>query len=459
MCTSTARKPRINFPISAGFGSSALIAALLVVIPAGLLFAAEPWYIAYDQAKKAYDRKDYVVAEAKLLVALSQEPSSARNKRGAGVQMIEYFPDYYLGLTYFGEGKYEEARVQFDKVLKSKVFKSTDAEYASASLFLQQAESKLTEKPTPPPVDAKARETEDLIQNVKASIAAGNTSDSRRTLEVLRQKDPGNAAIVGLSDQITKLEKEDLEKQQASRQAQLNAYLIQAGTALNSGDFQKARDLVKEANDMGIDPGKVAAFLKELNQAEGLDLVRKAETALASKEYGRARQFSIEAENKDVPEERTREILKRIEIEENLEQGRVAMTRGDFARASAILKKVKALDPSNAEIKQMEENITARETSDSDDLYDQGVLAFLRGDYQNAASILQRLTGEKATAETHFFLGCTQAALYFSAENGDPKLLDTAKKEFAEARRLEPGFQIDTRFISPRILEVFRQSR
>lgn len=100
---------------------------------AAILFGQEFWYQAYDAGIKAIKKKDWKTAETKLKIALSLESK----KHGKGIDTygfgnrIDYFPNYYLGVVYFEQGKYEDAITNFETAEKLNLSKEDGGLYAS----------------------------------------------------------------------------------------------------------------------------------------------------------------------------------------------------------------------------------------------------------------------------------------------------------------------------------------
>jgi hypothetical protein len=135
-------------------------AALALLVPASLaataVFAAAPWYEAYDSALKAVAARQWAVAEVKLKAAMKDGPRPGRRVRTYGMQFVDYLPDYYLGLVYFNQQRQREALEQLRKVSASGLLSEGDAEYHSLASMIEKAEASLAPRsePTRAPTEA-----------------------------------------------------------------------------------------------------------------------------------------------------------------------------------------------------------------------------------------------------------------------------------------------------------------
>src|SRR6478609_12008600 len=74
------------------------------------------WYVAYEDAKKAIDKKDFQKALTDLQVAIDRGPKPGRRVSTYGDGVITFAPEYYRGLAYIGLRQYANADASFKSV-------------------------------------------------------------------------------------------------------------------------------------------------------------------------------------------------------------------------------------------------------------------------------------------------------------------------------------------------------
>src|SRR5207249_5279057 len=136
--------------------------------------------------------------------------------RAYGARYVRYFPEYYLGIIAFNEGKFEAALELFLKVRNAGLIGKGDEEYPELSELSRQAMAKLNPSPQeamPPPTRAqpalqnesdaqKAKESQkkiDLAQATEALNAALSKNDlaeAQRVAPKLEVLDPQNPAML-----------------------------------------------------------------------------------------------------------------------------------------------------------------------------------------------------------------------------------------------------------------------
>lgn len=80
--------------------------------------------------------------------------------------------------------------------------------------------------------------------------------------------------------------------------------------------------------------------------------------------------------------------------------------------------------------------------------------AFYLGDYRKASEMFQQLVSVTNSPSALFYLACSNAGLSILDGNPSSDLEIRARFQFAEAMKRNPTKRYDTRFISPRILDI-----
>ncbi len=149
------------------------ILAVLCVFLSTPSFAQEEWYDHYHNAKEAMAVSDWNKAERELRQALNKRTQSGLNVEEYGLRFVDYLPHYWLGVTYFNLGDFENAARQFESsraqgvIQNAPQFKSLQLyEQTLASLQqLQQAGASLrAQQQSSARVQEQLREFENAIR-------------------------------------------------------------------------------------------------------------------------------------------------------------------------------------------------------------------------------------------------------------------------------------------------------
>jgi hypothetical protein len=397
---------------------------------ASLARAEQLWYEAYDEGVKAIQEKNWSLAEQKFKDAIRQQPKPGKKIRAYGTRFITYIPDYYLGVAYLNQGRYQEAQVQLQKAQASGVISSGDPEFSQIPIMLQKIDQQLKPAvvetkppPGPSPEELKAQqsrqEIEALIQKAKAALSQGQLEDAKKAGLSIQEKDPSNKVATDLLSQIAQKEaelrakaEEQQKKADEEKKAQQFAGLFQqANQAMQAKRFAQARSLGKQASDLGVDDAKVLSLIKSIDIAETTDALQ------------------------------------------------TAVKNTDWAQAQSLYTKLSALDAKNATLLTVKPAIDqGLSTLKVEEVEQRGLVAFYSGEYLQAAALLERVVAQKNdSARAYFYLGCSQAGLGLLKEKERPAYLQKAKQFFAQARKLDASLRVDRRYISPRILQIYEQ--
>jgi len=139
----------------------------------------------------------------------------------------------------------------------------------------------------------------------------------------------------------------------------------------------------------------------------------------------------------------------KIEIAAAITEIRKQMKAKNWSNAEKAAAVLQQLDPSNSEFRRITLWLDQRKA----------VIAFYSGEFDTSIQLFRKVSAaEKPDATTHFYMGCSLAALgFFQGVRGKP-LLEKARQEFVASRRLQPNMDYDRQFISPRILKLYEQS-
>ncbi len=124
---------------------------------------------------------------------------------------------------------------------------------------------------------------------------------------------------------------------------------------------------------------------------------------------------------------------------------------GEFRQAKENFLALEKKSPNKYETQQYLERINRVEKMVRD-----GITAYFEGDHDLSITQLNNaLKNNFVNADVHAFLGCAYAAKYLLQGAADNSLRVNAVEQFTIATRLSPEYNLDQRYISPSIINLF----
>ena len=363
-----------------------LFSALMTAFTAAPVRAELLWYDAYESGMKAFQSGNINRAERLFITALKEQPDQGNRIKAYGTRFIRYFPDFYLGIVYIRQGRYEEGLKQLEKTKTSKLISRQDPEYSELLTYSQMAEERL-KPPAPLPAGndttaAKRSQVEAaaLLEKAHELIGEGRLEEARDALQSALEKDPSSKSLVDVSVEITQkeLELRSLQEREKTKR-QFDLLMAQVNQEIAGRHYARASAILQEASDLRLDEKAVAAAAGRIAAAEGQEI--------------------------QPPE----------------------------------AEKPAAQQPDPAEL--------------------QALTSFYSGEYNRAIAQFEKVAAAgRDSARVAFYLGCSHAAIALARQKADAAALQKAKSYFTRVYSMDPEFHYDSRYISPRILQVFRDS-
>jgi tetratricopeptide (TPR) repeat protein len=215
---------------------------------------------------------------------------------------------------------------------------------------------------------------------------------------------------------------------------------------LNESKFDEAREVLKQVSEKNPQASAFADILAEINQREASfeetlqkettqrqfqALMKSAEESLRKDDFASAREFSRRASALGLDTQSTRDLQARIERAEQTVARKAAQSRAA-----------------------VQENAPPA----PDLLLREALHAYYAGKYQDAVLLLNRIESVSSSAEVQFYLGASHASLGLLQGRQGREILQKGMQYFARCRQLDPAFQVEHRYISPRILELYQKS-
>lgn len=401
---------------------------VLLLFSFRILWAAEQtWYEAYDSALNDIKMKNWRLAEEKLKAALKLQPRQGRKIRAYGARFMNYIPEYYLGVVYFHQGNYQGALENFLRVQNQELINKGDEEYEELTRLSRQAMVKLS--PAAPDPESQFAHLMDQA----------NKAWSERNFD-LAKKLATQAMTTGVDEQkaMDLLKKIDVEQT-----------LRALKDSIAKSDEQQTQRLLARLEL--LDPQN-----PELVQYRELWSKRIAESAKQQQTAPEPKLPMAEVKQTEIPKAADLQV-EQAKFLSLLEQAKRELRLKNFQKARQTASLAFALGIDNRKAELLLQEIDAAENLQSEETA--AIVAFYSGEYQKAIRLLENLVSRKKESERlYFYLGCSQAALAFLDTGNRSQLLQKARLQFAQAKRLNKSLTHDTRFISPRILEVYKQS-
>ena len=477
---------------------TAVTTALLVVA----LTAQSQWYALYDEAVKHIQAGEFQQAEAKLLQAKKDGPSSGRNVLRYGSLRQPYFPDYYLGVVYVSTNRPQEALDAFAAARQANIdaknndFKLIGTFEGQARTLLANAKNTPpanTVKPTGPTVPAgpdpaiaiaaraaAQKEFDSLLATSRqqldrknfdgAELSANNAralSDKQglgigQRADTLLKEISGNRAIAAVEEAVNR---KDVA---AARQAW--AVLNAMAPAMADPALRARVDRLEKESAPPIpvapantNPPANAAVNAAAAAAQFDSYFNTARTQLGQRNFEAAAQSATNASRYAIKqglgqsfEQRAEKLLSEIDGGRRAGLVQAAIGRKDAGGARRELNTLRAVNPAY--------DVTAldRDVSDLEKLIRVTFLerdalkAFYLGKYQESLQSLTEIDRlDMRNARSMFYRACSLASLAAATADPskDPRLTD-AKKSLAEALKQQDRFKDDLRYISPKVKQL-----
>jgi tetratricopeptide (TPR) repeat protein len=291
--------------------------------------AADPWYEHYANAERALGQEEWTVAVRQLNAALEKKGDSGARVRSYGMNVVEYFPYFRLGVAYYHLGQFDAALQAFET--EARLGAIAESESANANLAEYRARAE----------DARAAQAADRARRIRAIVA-----DSLE--EAARHRDQGQieAAIAGV-DQALAVAPDDasalaamsnlrqrLAKQQREQELKRRVTeLVGDGrAALDAGNYEDASRNLSEALFLRPDPDIQSLLDAANSRLEASALPGKGDANSRFVESRYARQQAADREAR---------------IEQLLATASTSFEAGSTEASLAAANQVLALDPGN----------------------------------------------------------------------------------------------------------------
>ena len=155
------------------------IIAFAILAGAQFSYCQESWWDFYDLALKDMRAKNWNLAEERFKAAFRLNSEQGPRVRPYGARFIRYFPEYYLAVVHFHQGKNQEALEEFLRVQNKGLIKEGDEEYAELTRLRQQAFAKLNPPSAPPAASGAQEQYASLIDKAQNSLISRRYEEAR----------------------------------------------------------------------------------------------------------------------------------------------------------------------------------------------------------------------------------------------------------------------------------------
>ena len=269
-----------------------LLAAAAIILIAGPA-AADPWYEHYANAQQALEQEDWTVAVEQLNAALEKKGDSGARTRSYGMNVVEYFPYFRLGVAYYHLGQLDAALQAFETEARLGAIAESESASAQLAEFRIRAE------------EARLAQAAERAQRIR-EIVADSLEESVR-LEGQGQIEAAIAAVdkalavapedAGALAAMEKLREKLARQQRAQELERRVSQLVDQGRALfDAGDYEGASTVLGEALYLQPDPD-IQALLDTANSRMQADAAARSEEEgrLLERRYARQQAAELEA--------------------------------------------------------------------------------------------------------------------------------------------------------------------
>lgn len=259
-----------------------LLAAAAIILIAGPA-AADPWYEYYANAVQALEQEDWTVAVQQLNAALEKKGDSGARVRSYGMNVVEYFPYFRLGVAYYHLGQFDAALQAFETEARLGAIAESESASAELAEFRIRAEEAGLAQAAEQARRIRTIVADSLAESarlegqgqIEAAIAAVD-----KALAVAPDDAGALAAMQGLRERLAR-------QQRAQELERRVLQLVERGRALlDAGDYEGASSILSEAVYLRTDPD-IEALLDAANSRlvdQGEEAKRLAEGLYAERQ-------------------------------------------------------------------------------------------------------------------------------------------------------------------------------
>jgi hypothetical protein len=237
-----------------------LLAAAAIILIAGPA-AADPWYEHYANAQQALEQEDWTAAVQQLNAALEKKGDPGARARSYGMNVVEYFPYFRLGVAYYHLGQFDAALQAFETEARlGAIAESESANVQLAEFQVRAQEARMAQ------VAEQARRIQEIVSDSLEKSA--RLEDQGQIEAAIAEVDKALAVAPGDAGALAVMQKlrERLAGQQRARELERRvSQLVEEGRALlDRGEFEGASRILGEALYLRPDPD-IQALLETAN--------------------------------------------------------------------------------------------------------------------------------------------------------------------------------------------------
>lgn len=396
-----------------------------------LVFAAE-WYVDYEKAMAAIQKQQWQMALNFLNAAIAAKAEEKANAKTYGLRFIDYFPYLYRGIAYYHLGNYDRAEEDLKKSESfgeaKKVAKDKDA-YKKLQEYLDligQRRQIVQEK--------KIIET-----TFDEAVSFYNQKDYAKAKEkfnAVLKLDPNHAEakryIKAADDEAANLAALSAERE---KQERVNSEFTAGIELFKQQKWDAAEQKLK--NVLALDSSHRDAI-------QYLNLIKAEREKLAAPQKEAKQNVTLSARKESTAENRLNEML---------ETGLSFFNKGELKKAKEEFLNVLRLDSENSAAREHFARITQVEKKIRD-----GIGAFFEGNHdQSIEQLTDAARDLNSNVNIYAFLGCAYASKYLLSGEEDEESYKNAVEKFNQVQELDLNYQLDNRYISPRIIAIFNK--
>lgn len=473
-----------------------LLPVLLLIAVSTNLFA-ERWYQSYEKALENIEKGQYPTAIEYLMEAIQGKPQSSNKALTYGVNRIEYYPYYHLGLCYYNMKNYSEAMKWFEKEDDQGQISKSDL---NSNFIMMRDQAAANSKPIAKPNEGGPTTTTTLTSTQTAVTSTSITEkpitkpiNQPSALEIrvtgyisngkkyYNNKDYDNAL-----SEFKKALSEDRGNREATEWSQKTINAIIQSNIAKGESLEKRNDLngalaaYKKAGQYAGDDKNIAARIRrvqdKLNQesiaslkkdrikqllAKGFEYQRNGNLVEAKKKFEDV--LKEDSQNTDAKKQiaeidrllsaQANSEASKKQMEGYLEEAARQLREGNLIQAKESFGSAAILDEKNPELaeglaKLMEKN---------KEKIKEGFGHYLKGDLEKAENLLKDCAKVDEKQPGLFaFIGSITYTRYIIGGEKEYALRATANQYFHKAIQLDRDFTLSPKVFSPSVIEYYK---
>ncbi|MCP4153116.1 MAG: hypothetical protein GY757_35620 [bacterium] len=441
---------------------------VILILVSSALLSADAWFNDYNNAKKAAKKGQWSEVITYINNALEEKKTPHLNAKTVGLRFVDYTPYYFLGQANYRMGKFKEALAFFERSLDDGAVKKTK-HFNALQQMLEECRSKLkpaaipvTPKPQPKPIKPTVSKDQLLI---KQYISEGDSLSKEGDLTAAEKEytkakskiEETGECVARLGEVNGKLRDLSAKSRLAKNKESLQKVLHNAEKLQKKGRFDDAERLLQDFRSSEPKNKNIKRLLKRIRQ--GRELAKKEKQR---NEEERKKTLEKERKAKEDTTVSPPANTGTSGITKLISEGEKLYKNNFFEEAKNKFAAVLQLEANHQNaslwLKRIAYSLSIKHLNLGINNYFKGDRAGAEKSLRETLKNLSKLDESKFTKQrvlTWQFMAALLIEKHYLNKKISPALLKEARSFINNIKSVEPNFQLEGTYFSPKIAKFF----